>query len=173
MGEIMRILNEKLPRDVIQHCIQPYLMVSARTVMIGHYAVIKNLRKRVRKITIEKDKQAAYKREINFMRPTLLAHIRHKSGWVQCLKCNRVKKGHCTTPRHVFNMCRECYINTLKIEYVCEPSADRYLYFVQRIIKDKESGLVYAESEQFMQYIPDNKFKSIVKDDAKRIERIK
>jgi hypothetical protein len=163
MGEVMNILSKVLPRDVVHHHIQPYLMKSARQVKIGHYAVIKQLRQRVREINAEKKRIAEIKqrreREIKEKRDYHLRQIRSKAGWSKCSKCERTKKTYKRCPKIV--LCKLCFHNKFKITKYCEPAGKYSLFWVTSVLIDEETGARYSlddDGRHRLEYLPNVKF---------------
>jgi len=146
MGEVMRILSQKLPRDIIRHCIQPYLLPSANRIKGGHYTVMKQLRLRVREMQAEKRKR---EEEIKTARRNHLAEIR-SNNWKECCKCHRFRK--CI---HYFRgyVCNNCFGSKFQIIHVWQDTSEeyaprngkkRYVCFLYWMLID-EKGVVHRK----------------------------
>jgi len=151
MGEFMKILSVRLPKAVIEFCIQPYLTISARQAKIRYYGVLKEmrgvLRQRREDERIRIEKQISCERKKRQRRMSHLNQIRYPQIWGRCFKCNIMKR----TRYHreeIGSICRDCYVNTIlivnlyKLVYIID---DINVYRVRQLVTDRITRVVYEE----------------------------
>ncbi len=149
----MRILTSgelpkgvRLPKDVVHHHIQPYLMIGARQGKIRYYGVLKEMRVKFREMRVQKRKKEESELARRRRREYHLDKIRRQYGWVRCKSCNFLKRN-----RTGYGMCVSCFNRDIVIKVIYEKVGsfednNDEMYDVITMVVDKTTGQVLSQN---------------------------